>query len=152
MSPAQCVRFYSAPELRHTHLLFLVPLGAASIDLSKARRIKDVVFRPGSQNVEWITMALQTIVPEHRDFRQITIRVSYYLTLFEINGNGRRVIGEAIYRQWSVLDRLLVQLWDSRSIRPRVVCTKPGGKVQNAETRVGCLLPEMARRGMVVPD
>lgn len=130
-----------------TYLPFLVERGAASVDLSKAKRLKDVVFRPGSgsRNVEWVNMALQTITPEHRDLQRISIRLSY-LTLFGANVDGGQ---EATSRQWSDLDHLLVQLWNSRSIRPRVVCTRPEGEVGDVETRIGCLLPEMTKRGVV---
>ena len=135
-----------------TDLPFLVEPRAASIDLSKVRGLKDVNFRPGSRNIEWITVALQTITPEHQDLRRISIRVSYYLTLFEVDADGGRSIGEAISRQWLDLDQRLIQLWDSYSVRPRVVCTRPGGRVGDAERRIGYLLPEMAKRGVIVPD
>ena len=134
------------------YLPVLVEPKSTSIDLSKARRLKDVNFRPESRNVEWITVALQTITPEHRDLRRISIRVSHCLTVFEVDADGQRSIGEAISRQWWDLDHRLVQFWDSRSIRPRVVCTRPGGRVGDAETRIGCLLPEMAKRGVIDPD
>jgi hypothetical protein len=54
-------------------LLFLDGSEPASIDLSKATKLKDVVFQPKSWSVEWITTALRTITPKHRDLRQISI-------------------------------------------------------------------------------
>ena len=53
--------------------------------------------------------------------------------------------------RWSDLDRLLVQFWDSRLIRPKVVYFDP--RLKNGK-RVGrdwavCMLPEMAKKGIV---
>ena len=94
----------------------------APIDLSKATNLEDVTFELTSWSVEWIVMALQTITPEHRDFRQITIKVAYYLTL-KIGPNSKPDIGEVNCGQWLDLDRLLVQLRESRSIRLKVAPT-----------------------------
>jgi hypothetical protein len=111
--------------------------GSASIDLSKATKLKDVVFRLVSWSVEWITIPLQTITPEHQDLRQITIHVLYRLTT---DANAVRTIGE-----WTDLDLLLVKLWESRSIRPRV----EGVAEQDMRSCVERLLPEITRRGIV---
>jgi hypothetical protein len=82
-------------------------------------------------------MALQTITPKHQDLRQITIEMSYYLTIGE---NPIQTIGE-----WIGLDRLLVQLWESRSIRPRVMFTEGRGMIGH----IGFLLPETTRGGII---
>lgn len=82
---------------------------ADSIDLSKATKLKDAVFFLTSPNVEWITVALQTITPEHRHLRQISIRVLYNLALTEVGADIRQVIptiGEPFLDQWLCLDRL----------------------------------------------
>ena len=42
------------------------------------------------------------------------------------------------------LDRLLVQFWDSRSIRPKVVTEKKGKR-----DWAGYLLPEITKRGII---
>ena len=62
----------------------------------------------------------------------------------------RLVVGEAIFRQWSDLDRLLVQIWESRSIRPKVILAANiwEGK-EDAGTCVGYLLPEVTKRGII---
>ena len=54
-------------------LQFQVLSESTSIDLPRATRLKDVTFQYGLRNIDWITMVLQTITPEHRYFRQITI-------------------------------------------------------------------------------
>jgi hypothetical protein len=72
---------------------------AASIDLSNATKLRDVVFRLQSWNVEWTAMALQNITPEHRDVRQITIRIPEYLAASSAGANIGQTIGEAAYGQ-----------------------------------------------------
>ena len=48
--------------------------------------------------------------------------------------------------RWSNLDSLLVQLWESRSIRSKVVCSQAK---DGAEDWLGCLFPEMTKRGFI---
>ena len=134
-----CACAYSLPS-------FVGDPSPAPIDLLKATRLKGVVFQPRSWRVEWIATTLQTITPKHRDLRQISIRVAPY-TPIVIPGpgpNGGLIIGEPI-RGWCLgLDRLLVQFWTSRSIRPKVMCT---GKVMQGY--IERLLPEITRRGII---
>jgi hypothetical protein len=132
-----CIRADSLP-------LSLGQLGSAFVDLSKATKLKDVVFRPESKTVEWVTVALKTVTPAHRDLRQISIHIPYYLTLPRVYTNLRQGIGKASSEEWLDLDRLLVQLWESRSIRPRFVCMTKG----TLGVSIGYYLPEMTRRGI----
>jgi hypothetical protein len=117
---------------------------SAPIDLSKATKLKDVVFRPGPLRVEWVVRALQTITPEHRNLQQITIHIPYYLTIVRDFADIRQVIGIAQYGVWWDLDRLLVQLWESRSIRPKVICAMDPG-VGGVEL----FLPEITKRKII---
>jgi hypothetical protein len=112
-----------------THCLLRFPdeSKSTSIDLSKATKLKRVEFQPTSWTVQWIIVALQTITPKHRDFRQIAIHVLEYLVPGGVGANVEQTIGEANYGQWLNLDRLLVQVWESRSIRPRVIFTEEQG-------------------------
>ena len=120
--------------------------GPASIDLSKATQLKDVAFQPASWNVQWVIAALQTITPRHRNLQHITIKVSYYLTLVRYFKNIRQGIGEANCGQWLDLDRLLVQLWESHSVRPNVLCD---GASRAMGDCVKSLLPEGRKRGIL---
>jgi hypothetical protein len=97
------------------------------VDLSKATKLKDVGFRPGPQRIEWVTAAPQTTTPKHQDLRQITIHIPYGLTLTGISANIGQPIAKVRYEQWLDLDRLLVNLWESRSIRSKLVPTKEPG-------------------------
>jgi len=121
----------------------------ASLDLSKATKLRDATFWSGSPRADWITMALQTITPKHREFQQISIYVPYYLTCFDVGDSVRRIVGETDYRQWLDLDCLLVHLWESHSIRPRVVCATLGDREQSTKYCVGRLLPKITRRGII---
>ena len=127
---------------------FPVELGTASIDLSRATRLKGVAFRHMSQETNWVTKTLQTITAEHQGLQQITVNVPSFLTFFNVGSNVRQIIGEAITRQWLDLDHLLIQLWESRSIRPRVEFTM-GKEKPNLEYCIGCLLPEVTGRGII---
>jgi hypothetical protein len=89
-------------------------------------------------------MSLKTITPNNLDLRQITILVPYSVTT---DGFATKPTGGPVHGQWLELDRLLVQLWDSRSIRPKVVWTKQRGV--EAKYCVERLLPGIMKRGMV---
>jgi len=93
-------------------------------------------------------MALQTITPEHRDLR-ISIYVSDYLAYVGVDANVKQTIGEANFRQWLDLDRFLVQLWESRSVRSKVIRTLLRHEERGMKDCIGSLLPEMMMRGMV---
>jgi len=124
-----------------------------SLDFSNALKLNEVVFRVGILSAVWMTLALKTITPAHRDFHDITIHVSGYLPSIANPTNLRETLGESFYGQWVDLDRLLVQLWESRGIRPKVGCNVPKkGKVSMFEYTGYLLpeiLPEITKRGIV---
>jgi len=123
-----------------------IDLSEGSINLSGATRLKDLAFRYQSHEIGWIAEALGTITPQHGDLRRISIYLPFRLT---VGINVRESVGEAIVRQWLDLDRLLVQFWESHSIRSRIGCMRLWEKRRNVEYYVGCLLPEAAKRGVV---
>ena len=47
----------------------------SELDLSKATKLKDIVFLCSLSGSEWIIAALRTITSNHRDLRQIAIQV-----------------------------------------------------------------------------
>jgi hypothetical protein len=67
-----------------------------------------------------------------------------HLTYLEIIANSTQSAKKVASEQWLDLDRLLVQLSESRSIRPRFMST---GRSARAEMRD--LLPEITERGMI---
>jgi hypothetical protein len=100
------------------------------------------MFGLNTWRVEWITTALQTITPKHRDLRQITIEMSYHFALPTPPANLKQAIEEN-RGQWLDLDRLLVQFWESRSVRLKVY-TMGRGVIDH----VRLLLPEVTGRGI----
>ena len=135
---------------RSNLLLFLDDPKLASFDfnLSKAKKLRDVVFQPKSLTVEWISLALQAVTSEHRDLRRISVDVPYHLAHLHIDEDPRRALGEGVLEEWLNLDRILVHLRESFSIRTDVIWTR-GRSEGDLGDYVGCLFPEMTRRGMV---
>jgi hypothetical protein len=112
-----------------------------------------VEFLCGGLGAEWISMTLRTITPNHRNLLQISLSVpdvSYGPTLNRIDPpNVRDAIGEVAHRQWLELDHRLVQLWESHSIRPKVMHYAPLGKDRKGPNScVESFLPELTRRGI----
>jgi hypothetical protein len=140
--------------LHQSLFFFLGGSRSTPIDLSQATKLRDVVFRPISWRVEWITMTLQTITPSHQDLRQISIRV-HHPSSVNISGAGvyadvRGALGEPAYREWLDLDHLLVRLWESRSVRPKaIVSTTPTKAEWGSRDCVGSLLPEATKGRMI---
>ncbi|KAF9644813.1 hypothetical protein BDM02DRAFT_843031 [Thelephora ganbajun] len=126
-------------DITHNMFIYTSP---APIDLSKATKLRNAIFRAGSLNIAWITLVLQTISPGHRDLRQISIHVRRAPVLATVDDDKRQAIGG----QWLNLDRLLVQFWESHSIRTKVVCETPG---QGVGEHIGRLLPEVTKRGTI---
>ena len=112
--------------------------------------MKNVVFRVSTESVGWVTTALQTITPEHRDLRGISIRMPRSLVFGGVGPDTVHSLGVAIYRRWSDLDRLLVEFWESRSIRPRVGCRGLGAMQWDMDYCIEYLLPEITRGGIAV--
>ena len=73
----------------------------------------------------------------------------YYLTCAAVNANVKHIVGEAFLGQWSELDRLLVRLWESRSILPKVIHPTMRGGPYGTKDFIGHLLPEMMKREMI---
>ena len=120
-----------------------------SVDLSKVKILKDVTFRVALWDVEWITTALRTVTPQHQDLRQISIFVDHYSTLANIGADVERITRERIREQWSRLDHLLAQLWESHSIRPKILYKAFPGKEKIIRDWMGYLLPGIIGRGIL---
>ncbi|KAF9786139.1 hypothetical protein BJ322DRAFT_1210669 [Thelephora terrestris] len=100
---------------------------AASIDLSNATKLREVAFW-FDFDANWITHTLKTILPEHGDLRKISI---YINRSFDGSAddpvNSKMTFREEVHRQWMDLDDLLVQLWESHSVRTKLIVEgKPG--------------------------
>ena len=134
-------------------LIFVITDGSAlapsTIDLSRAPKLQAITFSPETFTAEWIVAALETIAPKHRDLRRITIFLND--SAIASASPNRRVlesIGERVHKQWLDLDRLLLRLWESQSIRTEAVGTSLRD-VRDAKAVFRCLLPEMTERGVI---
>ena len=131
-------------------ILLLAEQSSTPIDLSKSAGLKNMAFQIRSKSVNWIAMALQTITPRRRDPLQVTIDIPTRTVLVATAGIHGPGLGETISREWLNLDHYLVQLWESRSIYLRVGCAR-FGEEQHTEGFIGCLLPEVMKRGAADP-
>ena len=105
------------------------------LDLSKLTKLKDVVL--WGPTIQWIIMTLRTA--ESINLEQITIHSS---------ADFGEPIVESAYREWQDLDRLLLQFWTSRSIRPKIRYEQEKG-ASDLRDVVSRLLPELMSRGVV---
>ena len=123
-------------ELVNTLTRFIDP-GAPGVppqlDLSKARRLKDIEFRFESPNVQWIVATLQTARLKH--LRQIVIFSSATTSAIE----------EMDRREWQDLDNLLVRLWTSYSVTPAIKYQRGMDLGELASS----LLPELTEKGII---
>ena len=99
--------------------------------------LKELSFRCGGLNIQQFTMTLQTV--QSKNLQQITIHP--YATFTNMNE-------ETICQEWWDLDRLLVQFWTSRSIRPEFRY-EMGREGEDFKAFAPRLLPELTRRGLV---
>ena len=103
-----------------------------------------MVFQPDLRSLDWITTALQTITSNHRDLQHISIKVDYYSSFVDPSTGADPGQADGGLRQCLDLDRLLIQFWESRSIRLKVIHTEPG-----VAGYIGRLLPEIMGRGLI---
>jgi len=111
--------------------------GTPSLDLSKATKLKDIVFSCGKSDVRWITTTIQTATS--KNLQQITVSLRPDLL---------DQIGEIVYQELQDLDCLLVQLWVSRSIRPNITYQTGKGE-RNMRWLAQGSLPKLVGRGFI---
>jgi len=146
-----CVYIYTRTDSLTLFQVGTVGLVSGSIDLSKATKLRSLIFRPDWARVEWITTTLQTITPEHhQELQQISIYIPSWLSRY---GAGiKESLGEATLGQWLDLDRLLLQFWEAHLILPKLEYVRPEGQEQLTEYCIGCLFPEITKCGVVELD
>jgi hypothetical protein len=124
--------------------------GTPPLDLSKATKLKDLSFRCGQPSIQRVTMALQTVQSKY--LQRISIRPCHAFADLELinfspSGTPPSIVEGPVLQEWQDLDRLLIQFWDSHSIRPEI--TYEAVKGQNAWRVLSqTLLPEVTRRGL----
>jgi len=107
-------------------------------------KLRDVTFRPRSLNIKWMVTTFQTTTPKHRELQKISINIPFGL-VFRTDVDA--IKRSATYGEWMDLDHLLVQFWESRSTRPRVVLTMWRGAKEDGF--IDCFFPELTRRGAI---
>ena len=92
-------------------------------------------FRFARPSVHWVVTTLRTANIKH--LRRITVH-------WAVDAHS---VQEVDRQEWQDLDDLLVQLWTSHSIVPKIVYTEVPELLCTAET-VQVLLPELVSRGV----
>ena len=110
------------------------------LDLSGITKLRDLELRCAVHTIQWINMSLSTVNSEF--LQQITIIVTSYYT------NFNHPVEESINQEWRDLDRLLMHLWASRSILPRIRYRDVIEEDKLGELLSG-LLPKLASKGVV---
>ena len=100
-------------------------------------KLKGLAFHITQLNVQWITVTLQTV--ESKDLQRVTI---YSHAPFPTQ------IEDTISRAWRDLDRLLVQFWTSRAIRPKITY-EMGKEGSDLRDLAPFLLPGLTKKGVV---
>jgi hypothetical protein len=68
-------------------------------------------------------MALETVTAKNGGLQQISIHPPYMFVAHDIV-EPREIDRDDLYRQWSALDRLLLELSELHSIRVRIACNQ----------------------------
>ena len=152
---ASC-KLVSIPHFIDYALQFLKSASTAEsvsspIDLSKATKLEEAAFWCHSARIGWVVLTLKTITPGHRNFRLISIRLPSMLRRIIPSDAPLRIEAGSHGVEWSDLDLLLVQFWESHSIRPKIVCpwSRPVNSTRGAKDLVLYLLPESMKRGIL---
>ena len=121
----------------------------ALIDLSKATKLKDVIFNLDWLSVAWVSSTLKTITSRHRDLREVLIEV-HALSDPTVWPTDAADVEDEIWEEWEDLDRTLVQLWESHAVRAKIKYYS--GKREESREFMEDLLPEVTKRGIVELD
>ena len=142
-----CIEARALPELPFA----LADTGRPTlVNLSKMKKLKDVVFRCETLRVGWIIAILEAITSKQRGFQQITIHIPHYLLVTE--NPARQTVGGEIYGEWADLDHLLVRFLESQAVRTKIVYVVGGSGEKWVCGDIGGLLPEITARGIIELD
>ena len=115
------------------------------VDLSKAMKLKEVLFTCKFPGIEWVTATLETAT-KLQDLQRISIYVRSIVTRITL-ANGE----EQTHTPWSDLDPLLIQFWESHSIRTKVSYPPqdPEDEGRGGASWYKHMLPESSERGVI---
>ena len=106
------------------------------LDLSHVAKLRDVEFRFVQPSVQWVVTTLRTANIKH--LQQITIDSPI----------GIHRVQEVDRREWQDLDHLLVQLWASDSIIPKIIKYTKMPEWLGMTAAAPILLSELMNRGV----
>lgn len=121
------------------------------IDLSKATKLRDATFE--FRRPQWVSDTLRTIAPSNGNLQQISLSAPYVIFTLSFRSVDPatlpRVLGETTCREWLELDRLLVLLWETHSIRLKILYLG-SFRVDRPSARkcMDSLFPEVTTRGI----
>ena len=118
----------------------------ALIDLSKATKLKELKLHFQDLAVAWIASTLKTITSKHMDLREVLITGQALFSSTDWSTNAAAV-GDSTRTQWVDLERIIIQLWESHSVRTKVKYYSMRREESNELMRD--LLPEATRKGVV---
>ena len=97
-------------------------------------------------------MALNTITPEHKDFRAVSIyiRLDSTPSVVRIPANTEQTTREEAYRCWMDLDNLLTRLGESHGVS--VTVKYHSDKKKEALVFIEGVLPKIVKRGSTALD
>lgn len=115
-------------------------------DLSRATKLNEVTLQFAESCAGWTATTLKTIASKYRDLEQISI----YVPSDPYSDDGELAgVEEAAYLQWSDLDHVLVQIWESCAVHTKVRYSEATEGWSATHKLIGGLLPEMTRRGKI---
>lgn len=118
----------------------LEPSPATLIDFSKARKLKGVTFHELNElNAIWVVESLKKIKCENEFFEQISICTP------QMKPFSPDAAQEIPPLNCEALDKILVQLWELRKIRTKVVCDI--GRLEEGMAFIRSSLPEILEEG-----
>ena len=96
-------------------------------------------------------MALKTITSSHRNLQQISIRLPSHFGHTIPATIEQRIEAARPGMRWPDLDRHLIEFWESRSIRIRILCphSRPTHGKRGVKDWVPYLLPELTKKGVI---
>ena len=86
-----------------------------------------MLFRSRLPNVQWVTATLETFTSNHETFGSLDPCRPTPAVPAQTSDRGS---GKLCMGYWLDLDRFIIQFWESRSIRSKIIyfCTLQGGK------------------------
>ena len=93
------------------------------IDLSAATKLKEA-YLTCNRNPEWIVKTLRTITRNHESLERISLKADYYELSYDDEDDDEDDEDSSIgsFRpHWLELDNLLMQFWESHSVRVEAV-------------------------------